>query len=76
MPHVVIKMYKGRTEEQKKALALTIKDDLIDTLGIGPGHISVAFEDYEPCDWHEVERTEIDGKIDTVYIKGGEYIKE
>lgn len=75
MPHIIVKMYKGRTEEQKKNLSLKIKEDLMDTLDIGPDHISVAFEEYDPSDWGEVQKNEIDGKIDTVYIKGGKYIK-
>ena len=42
MPHISIKMLKGRTEEQKKAAAL------VDTIGCNPEHISVSVEDFTP----------------------------
>jgi len=68
-------MYKGRTPEQKKALAEGIRETLKQTIGAGEGHISVSVEDYDPADWHTVEAAEIDAKPDTLYMKAGKLVK-
>ncbi len=39
MPHVEIKCYPGRTEEQKKACATKIAEDIAQTLGCGLGDV-------------------------------------
>lgn len=75
MPHVIVKMYKGRTDEQKKRLAEGIRETLVQTIGAGVDHISVSVEDYDPADWHKVEAAEIDGKPETLYMKAGKLVK-
>lgn len=51
MPHVSVKMYAGRSDADKRALADKITDAIRDTLGDGPGSVSVAIEDVSPLQW-------------------------
>jgi 4-oxalocrotonate tautomerase len=72
MPHVVVKMYAGKTEEQKQALALEIQKALMTAIGSTEKSISVAIEDVDPADWVEkVYQPEIAGKPDLIYKKPG-----
>lgn len=72
MPHVVVKMYPGRTEEQKKKLSEEIVKALMSTLQSSETSISVAIEDVNKEDWNEkVYRPEIEGKQETLYKKPG-----
>ncbi len=72
MPHIVVKMYKGRTNEQKSELAKALVETAVKVTGRGAEHFSVAVEDYDPEIWtEEVYDKEIVEKIDTVYVKPG-----
>ena len=72
MPHIVVKMYKGRTEEQKSELAKALLETAVKVTGRGAEHFSVAVEDYDPEVWtEEVYDKEIVGKKDTLYVKPG-----
>ncbi len=72
MPHVVVKLYSGRTEQQKAALAEAVTKAVMETLGAGRDSISVGIEDVEPKDWADrVYRTDITGKSGTIYKKPG-----
>lgn len=75
MPHVVVKMYKGRTPEQKKRLAEGIRETLKKTIGAGESHISVSVEDYDPSEWPQVEAAEIDGRPENLYMRAGKLVK-
>lgn len=68
MPHISVKMLKGRTEEQKKRLACELQKTLIEVLGCGSAHISVAIEDFTAQEWQEVFENEIDDNKN-IYIK-------
>lgn len=71
-PHVVVKMYAGRTEEQKKELADEIVKAVMSKLGSTEESISVAIEEINKKDWTlKVYKTEIEGKEDTLYKKPG-----
>lgn len=60
MPHISVKMYPGRSEEQKIRLAEKLVEDVVSILGAGEDWISVAIEDVEAADWPEkVYRPEI-----------------
>lgn len=54
MPHISIKMLKGRTDEQKLLAANKLADALCEALGCTPEHVSVAVEDYTPEEWQDV----------------------
>jgi 4-oxalocrotonate tautomerase len=71
MPHVVVKLWPGKSEEQKTRLAEEITDSLMSVLNYGAESVSVAFEEVEPKDWEEVYRTDIQGKWDKLYKKPG-----
>lgn len=53
MPHVIVKLYSGRSEEQKAKLADDLARTVMDTLGYAPEAVSVSVEDVEPMDWPE-----------------------
>ena len=72
MPHVSVKLYPGRSEQQKGQLAEAIVRDVVDIIQCGEGSISVAIEDIDPQDWKEkVYLPEIVGKSDKLYKKPG-----
>lgn len=72
MPHVIIKMYAGRAEAQKQALAEAITGAVTKTLGGGEDAVSVSIEDVAPKDWTEkVYKPEIVAKPDTLYKRPG-----
>jgi 4-oxalocrotonate tautomerase len=51
MPHVIVKMYPGRSEQQKSELAEAILKDVMDFAKVGADAVSVAIEEIEPGDW-------------------------
>lgn len=53
MPHITLKMYRGRTEEQKQAAASALAEALKSTLGCTDEHISISVYDYDPKEWGE-----------------------
>lgn len=59
MPHITIKMLKGRTDEQKKAAAEKLSAALVEAIGCNPTHISVSVEDFTPEDWQDQYRQEV-----------------
>ncbi len=50
MPHVEIKCFPGRTEEQKKECADRITRAIVETLGCKEGSVSVAIKDIPEAD--------------------------
>ena len=71
MPHISIKMLKGRTEEQKEKVANALADALVSSLGCSRRHVSVTVEDYTPQQWQEVFEQEITKKQDKLCISPG-----
>lgn len=72
MPHVIVKMYAGRSEEQKARLADEIVKAVTAALGAPEKSISVAIEDVDPAAWPEaVYRPDILAKPATLYKKPG-----
>ncbi len=53
MPHVIVKLYPGRSVEQKKQLARKIVKSVVEIAGCQEKSVSVAFEEVEPDDWAE-----------------------
>lgn len=77
MPHIIIKMYPGRTEEQKRNLVDRITRAVIDTINAPEASISVGVEEILPELWEEeVKGPDILGKKDTLYKKPGYMIPE
>ena len=67
MPHVCIKLYPGRTPQQKKALTNRIVEAMAETIDAKGRSISVSFEEVQPADWDEmVVKPDIAEKLDSV----------
>lgn len=72
MPHVIVKLYSGRSEKDKARLAAEITKAVTATLKYCDESVSVGIEDVEPKDWAEaVYKPDILGKTDTIYKKRG-----
>ena len=72
MPHVIVKLYSGRSEQQKAALAEALTKAVMRTLKQGADSVSVGIEDVEPKDWAaKVYKTDILGKPGTIYKEPG-----
>jgi len=72
MPHIVVKLYAGKTDEQKNELTRKLVDVFMTTLGSSEASLSVGIEEYDPKDWKEqVVRPDIEGKIGTLTKKPG-----
>ena len=72
MPHVIVKLYSGRSEEQKAKLAEALARTVMDTLGYASEAVSVSVEDVEPMDWPEqVYRPDILDRPEQLYKKPG-----
>ena len=70
MPHVIIKLWPGRTVDQKRALAYKVAAALKDAIQVPESSISIAIEEVPKSEWKEkVYDREISGKIDTLYKK-------
>ena len=53
MPHVEIKCFSGRTDEQKTRCAEKIAEDIAEILGCDTSSVSVAIKDVPQEDWKE-----------------------
>lgn len=53
MPHVIVKLWPGKSEAQKHLLADQITKDVMRTFDYGEGSVSVAFEEIAPDEWAE-----------------------
>jgi 4-oxalocrotonate tautomerase len=53
MPHVIVKLYPGRSEEQKKQLARQIVKSVIEIAECKEKSVSIAIEEVAPDDWAE-----------------------
>ena len=70
MPHVIVKLWPGRTEEQKHALAVKITDALKETMGASDNSISIAIEEIPKLEWKDkVYDPEIIARMDALYKK-------
>jgi 4-oxalocrotonate tautomerase len=72
MPHIIVKLYSGRSDKQKTKLAEEITKAVTSTLNSGAEAVSVGIEDVDPKDWTEkVYKRDILGKPATIYKKPG-----
>ncbi len=70
MPHVVVKLWPGKTEGQKRELAEAITRSVTSILGYGQEAVSVAMEEVAPADWTaKVYEPDISGQADRLYKK-------
>ncbi len=72
MPHVIVKLFPGRSEEQKLKLAEEIVKDVVAIANCTEKSVSVAFEEIEEKDWAEkVYQPDILDKKDSLYKEPG-----
>ncbi|MDR6423765.1 4-oxalocrotonate tautomerase [Paraburkholderia phenoliruptrix] len=72
MPHVIVKAWPGKTEDQKRRLAEAITEDVMRILGYGEESVSVGFEEITSGRWKdEVYRPDIEARSHTLYKKPG-----
>ena len=72
MPHVILKLWPGKSEQQKARLADKIAKDVMEVLDYGEESVSVGFEEIKSQDWKEkVYKADIQDKWDQVYKKPG-----
>ena len=72
MPHVVVKMLSGRSDQLKAKLADEITKAVTSALKLGEESVSVGIEDVEQKDWTgQVYKLDILGKPTTIYKKPG-----
>lgn len=63
MPHVVVKLWPGKSQEQKQRLADAIAREVVAQLGCGEESVSVGFEEVSSDEWKaRVYDPEIVGK--------------
>jgi 4-oxalocrotonate tautomerase len=72
MPHVIVKLWPGKSEQQKVRFAEEIAKDVMEVLDYGEESVSVAIEEVEPQDWAEkVYKPDIVNKPEKLYKKPG-----
>jgi 4-oxalocrotonate tautomerase len=72
MPHIIVKLYPGRSEAQKTQLAEKIVEDVVAIANCKEKSVSVAIEEIRPEDWAEkVYRPDILERPDLLYRKPG-----
>jgi 4-oxalocrotonate tautomerase len=72
MPHIIIKLWPGKSEPQKIRLAEEIVKDVMNVLNYGEESVSVAIEEVEPQDWAEkVYKPDILNNSQKLYKKPG-----
>lgn len=72
MPHVIVKLYTGKSAKQKARLAEAVTHAVTATLEYDDKSVSVGIEDVDPKDWaSNVYMPDIIGKPDTIYKKPG-----
>ena len=72
MPHVIVKLYAGRTEQQKMKLAEAVTNAVMATANCSEDAVSVCIEDVAPNDWTEkVYKPDIIGNSARLYKKPG-----
>ncbi|HUJ97015.1 MAG TPA: tautomerase family protein [Stellaceae bacterium] len=72
MPHIIVKLYAGRSEQQKTRLAEEISKAVMTVLRLDAESISVAIEDVAPKEWADkVYKPDILGSPGKLYKKPG-----
>lgn len=72
MPHVIVKLWPGKSEQQKERLAEKIVKDVMDVLNYVEESVSVGFEEISSKDWKQnVYQPDIKDKWGQIYKKAG-----
>ena len=72
MPHVIVKLWPGKSDQQKARFAEKIAKDIIDVLNYGEESVSVGFEEIKSQDWKQkVYKPDIEDNWDKLFKKPG-----
>lgn len=72
MPHVIVKLWPGESEQQKAQVAEAIVKDVMTILNYGEESVSLAMEEVPSEEWAEkVYRPDIVAKAAHLYKKPG-----
>jgi 4-oxalocrotonate tautomerase len=72
MPHVSVKLWPGKSEQQKARLAEEIARNVMIILNCGEESVSIAIEEITPEEWAEkVYRPDIADNPEKLYKKPG-----
>jgi 4-oxalocrotonate tautomerase len=72
MPHVIVKLWPGKSEQQKQRLADKIAKDVMNVLNYREESVSVAIEEISAQQWAErVYRPDIVANSEKLYKKPG-----
>jgi 4-oxalocrotonate tautomerase len=72
MPHVIVKLWPGKSDEQKRRLSDAIVRDVTSILNYGDESVSVAFEEVGARDWKsKVYEPDIVGRWNQLVKKPG-----
>lgn len=72
MPHVIVKLWPSKSEQQKTRLAEAITKNVMDILHYGEESVSVAMEEVKSQDWVEkVYQPDVKCKWGKLYKKPG-----
>jgi len=52
MPYIMVSMYPGRSEEQKRSFAKKITNLAVEILNTKPEHVIVVFDENEKENWY------------------------
>jgi 4-oxalocrotonate tautomerase len=72
MPHVIVKMFPGKTEREKQELADRILKDVMEIMHHGEESVSIAIEEVSSGDWsRKVYDPDIQPNMERLYEKPG-----
>jgi 4-oxalocrotonate tautomerase len=72
MPHVIVKLWPGKSDKQKARLAQEITRAVMTVLNYGEESVSVAMEEVAPDEWmNKVYKPDILDEADGIYKKPG-----
>ncbi|TME54207.1 MAG: 4-oxalocrotonate tautomerase [Chloroflexi bacterium] len=72
MPHVIVKLWPGKSEQQKRQVADAISKDVMNILNYGEESVSVAIEEVSSKSWAEkVYKPDILDNLEKLYKKPG-----
>lgn len=72
MPHVIVKLWPGKSEKQKAKLSEEVTRAVMSVLNYVEESVSVALEEVEPDQWMDkVYKPDILGKPKQIYKKPG-----
>jgi len=72
MPHVIVKLWPGKSEQQMTRLAEAITKDVMEILHYGEESVSVAMEEVNSQEWVEkVYKPDVKNNWDKLYKKPG-----